>query len=399
MNKSYSLKQLISVTSFSVASAVLITIMVFQMTIFSAENLKTEVSNAKLNEILELVDKYYVGDVDEKEMADNIAAGTLAGLGDKYASYVTSEDSESRFDSLFGYNTGIGVQISVHPDNGTMVVLELHEDGPAKVAGVKPFDEITAVDDVVVTEAGYTTALQYIKTREIGTVINIKINRAGKMLEIPVELKQHNTQSVFYRLIDSKGYIQITSFNEKTVEQFKTAIDTMIEAGAEALVFDLRGNGGGTVTSVCAMLDYILPEGLVLKVDYKDKNYNEVYMSDKSEIDIPMAVLTDGNTASASELFTQSLRDYGKAIVVGRKTYGKGVVQRTFTLSDGSLAVFTVARYYTKSGYCPEENGIVPDVEISWTEEELKYRLINGIEKDKEFIAALEQLDSAGQPS
>lgn len=394
MNKSYSLKQLISVTLFSVASAVLITIMIFQMTIVSTETSKSEVGNAKLNEILELIDKYYIGDVDEKEMADNIAAGSLAGLGDKYALYVTAEDAESRFDSIYGYNTGMGVQISAHPDNGTIVVLELHEGGPAKAAGIKPFDEIIAVDDVVVTEAGYVAALQYIKTREIGTVINVKINRAGEMLETPVELKQYSTQSVFYRLIDSKGYIQITSFNEMTVEQFKTAVDTMCEAGAEALVFDLRGNGGGTVNSVCEMLDYILPEGPVLKVDYKDKNRNEVYISDKSEIDMPMAVLTDGNTASASEIFTQSLRDYGKAIIVGRKTYGKGVVQRTFTLSDGSLAAFTIARYYTKNGYCPEENGIVPDVEISWTTEELKYRLINGIEKDKEFIAALEQLDS-----
>ena len=117
-------------------------------------------------------------------------------------------------------------------------------------------------------------------------------------------------------------------------------------------------------------------------------------MSDKSQVDLPMVVLTDGNTASASEIFTQSLKDYNKAIAVGRKTYGKGVVQRTFTLSDGSLVMFTVARYYTKSGYCPEENGITPDKQVTWTEEELKYRLINGIEKDKEFIAAVEYLDA-----
>lgn len=185
-----------------------------------------------------------------------------------------------------------------------------------------------------------------------------------------------------------------------SVDQFKTAVDEMINAGARSLVFDLRGNGGGTITSVRAMLDYLLPEGLIIKVEYKDENRNEVYMSDKSEIDIPMAVLTDGNTASASELFAQSLRDYGKAVIVGRQTYGKGVVQRTFTLSDGSLVVFTIARYYTKSGYCPEEQGVKPDVEISWTEDELKYRLINGIEKDKEYIAACEYLDkNQAQPS
>lgn len=394
MNKKYSLKQLVTTVVFAVASAVLITVMLFQIIIDNVESRNAVSGNSKNSEILELVEKYYIGDVDDKQMADSLAAGAVAGLGDKYASYVTAEDSQNRLDSLLGYNTGIGVQVSVHPVRATMIVLEVHNDGPAKESGIKAFDEITAVDDKIVTEVGYLEALNYIKTRKLGTVIDITVNRDGEEIVIPVELKQHNSQSVFYKKINDYGYIQITSFNEMTIEQFKSAVNEMVEAKAKALIFDLRGNGGGTVTSVCAMLDYLLPEGLVIKVDYKDKNRNEVYMSDKSEVDLPMVVLTDGNTASASELFTQSLRDYKKATVIGRKTFGKGVVQRTFTLSDGSLVVFTVARYYTKSGYCPEENGIVPDKEIIWTEEELKYRLINGIEKDKEFIAAIKHLDS-----
>lgn len=400
MKKSFSLKTLITVTAFGIAASVLITCMVFQSALISAEKEVAGSYSAKADEILELVDKYYMGEVDDSAMADSIASGAVAGLGDKYSSYITAQNASTRFDTLYGYNTGLGVQVSLHPDNGSIVVLELHDDGPAKASGIKVLDEITAVDGKNVTEVGYNETLQYIKEQAIGTVITVTVDRNGESSDIPVELKHYDAQTVFSRLVGDKGYIQITSFNEKSPDQFKTAVDSMIASGATALIFDLRGNGGGTVTSVSSMLDYLLPEGLILKIEYKDKNSNEVYMSDKSSVDIPMAVLTDEGTASASEIFTQSLRDYGKAVIVGRQTYGKGVVQRTFTLSDGSLAVLTVAHYYTQSGYCPEGQGITPDVQMTWTQDELKYRLVGGIEKDKEFIAACDYLDSASnQPS
>ena len=148
MNKKYSLKQLVTTVVFAVASAVLITVMLFQIIIDNVESRNAVSGNSKNSEILELVEKYYIGDVDDKQMADSLAAGVVAGLGDKYASYVTAEDSQNRLDSLLGYNTGIGVQVSVHPDKATMIVLEVHNDGPAKESGIKAFDEITVVDDI-----------------------------------------------------------------------------------------------------------------------------------------------------------------------------------------------------------------------------------------------------------
>ncbi|MBO5746381.1 MAG: carboxy- processing protease, partial [Clostridia bacterium] len=136
----------------------------------------------------------------------------------------------------------------------------------------------------------------------------------------------------------------------------------------------------------------IIPEGLAFEVKYKNSENNQVYLSGKNEVDLPIAILTDESTASASELFTQALKDYNKAISIGRNTYGKGVVQRTFSLSDGSLVRFTIAKYYTANGTCLDGIGVKPDFEMQWTEEELRYRFVNGIEKDKDFLKAVEYL-------
>ncbi len=348
----------------------------------------------KVEEILSLVDKYYVGDVDNKVLADYIAVGCAAGLGDKYAAYFTAEDAQARYDSLYGYFTGMGVQITEHPDTKNMYVLQVHSGSPAEEAGIMKGDEITFVDTVNTVKDGYEAVLQYIKGKQVGDTLNVGIMRNRVDMQLSVTLRQFDSQSVFYQLVGDIGYIHITEFNELGVAQFKNAVDTLENWGAKGLVFDLRGNGGGTITSVSSMLDYLLPKGVIVETRYKDSKYNETLNSDAHEINLPMAVLTNESTASASEIFSQSIKDYGKGVTIGTTTYGKGVVQRTFELSDGSLIMFTIAKYYSKSGFCPDGVGVSPDIKTDWTEEELTYRLVNGIEKDKDFLAAVEYFGS-----
>ena len=406
MEKKFSFKQVLAIAAFCVAATVAITTITFQFVVTpeTANVIPGESTaeqqqdlNDKLNEIKTLVDKYYVGEIDSETMAHNICAGYIAGLNDKYSAYVTPEYASESLNSLYGVNTGMGIQISMHPDKNTMVVLEVHDGSPAMKAGIERGDEVISVDGKQVAEFGYAETLNYIKTIPLETTIKVKVIRNGEEKEFDVTLTQYINQSVFYRMIGNKGYILITGFNDRSPEQFEMAVDTLTEEGATALVIDLRGNGGGTLNAAYKMLDYCIPEGLAIKVKYKNDNMNEVYMSDANEVNLPIVCLTDENTASASELFTQGLKDYNKAVSVGRLTYGKGVVQRTFTLSDGSLVRFTIGEYYTNNGVCLDGIGVKPDIEVSFTEEELKYRIINGIENDKDFIAAVEYLDN--QPS
>ena len=201
----------------------------------------------------------------------------------------------------------------------------------------------------------------------------------------------HSSPNYVYELI-RKG--KLKAFKLKSIRILKSALEDLRVKGVKGFIFDLRGNGGGTLDSVNAMVDMLIPEGLMVRVEYKDERLNETYNSDKLEENLPMVVLTDESTASASELFSQSLKDYNKAKTVGRKTYGKGVVQKTFSLSDGSLIKFTIGKYYTKNGTCLDGIGVIPDIAVEYPENELKYRFINGLSKDKDFIAAKQYLDS-----
>ncbi len=388
MRKSIPLKIFIPLICFTIAASTAITAMLFSFVVIPSREGNLYKYNQKMLEVKALVDEYYTGEIDEEYLAQCLSMGYVAGLNDRYADYITPEEAEESMNSLYGLNTGIGVQVTAHPDNKTVLILDVHADSPAEKAGLMSRDEMVSLDGQSVADLGYSGALSYISSVPMGNFITIGVQRGEKLLEFKVELTQYIAQTVFAKSIDGIAYIQITGFNDKTVDQFIIAVDSAVENGALGIVFDLRGNGGGTLLSVYHMLDYLLPKGLLIEVKYKNPSNSQVYYSDEDEIDLPMAVLTDENTASASELFSQSLKDYKKAVTIGRNTYGKGVVQRTFELSDGSLVRFTVAKYYTANGSCLDGIGVEPDIPVEWTDEELTYRLINGIEVDKDFLAA-----------
>ncbi|MBO5745630.1 MAG: PDZ domain-containing protein [Clostridia bacterium] len=393
MDKKISVKWLVAIVCLFTVAAICITTMFFCFFVVPKREGTLYWHNQKLLEIKELVDNYYIGEISDQMISDGIASGYVYGLNDAYSGYVTANDAEANLDALLGYNTGIGVQVSAHPDNNTIYVLDVHKDSPAQKGGIKSSDEIVKLDGQGVAEMGYSAAVNYIKSRPLGNILKVTVNRKGELMDFSVELTTFLSQSVFYKMIGDKAYIQITSFNEASVDQFVEAVDAAEKDNAKGIIFDLRGNGGGTLTSVYHILDYLIPEGLAIEVKYKNEADCQTYLSDANDVDLPMVVLTDENTASASELFTQGLKDYEKAVSIGRKTFGKGVVQRTFTLSDGSLVKFTVAKYYTANGTCLDGIGVEPDYPVEWTEDELRYRLINGIEADKDFIKACAYLD------
>ena len=338
-----------------------------------------------------LIRQNHLGEYDREKLEDSMLAGFVSGLGDKYSGYLNEEDAKDRFGRLAGASEGIGITYMKHPDMDAMYVLKVYDGSPAMLAGIERGDIITRIDGVSISELGFNEAVASIP-REVGESLSLTIDRNGKSIEADLEYSSITIQTVFYQKIEHFGYIEITSFNSETVEQFSKAITALTEQGIKGLIFDLRGNGGGTVDSVGKILDTLVGEGAVMTVRFKDGSESVMVRSDDKEIDLPMAVLTDGNTASAAELFTATIRDFNKGVLVGEKTYGKGVMQNTYMLLGGSSVVLTVAEFLPHSKNSFNEIGIVPDIEIILNEDEQKYRYMKPVSEDRVFLAAYNKL-------
>ena len=333
----------------------------------------------------------FVGDYDSDSLADGLLGGFVSGLHDKYSGYLNAEDSKDRSDRLSGAAEGIGITYMKHPDMEAFYVIRVYKDSPAEKAGLLRGDIIVSVDGKDISETGFDTAVASI-AREIGEELTLEFLRGDEKHEAEMTFSQVTVQTVFYEKIEHFGYIEITSFNAETVPQFSAAITDLTEQGIKGLIFDLRGNGGGTVDSVGKILDTLVGEGTVMTVRYKNGKEYQMVVSDEKEIDLPMAVLTDGNTASAAELFTATIRDFEKGVLVGTKTYGKGVMQNTYGLLNGASVVLTVAEFLPKSMESFNGIGIYPDIEVSTTEEEQNSRYMKPITEDKVFVAAYNKL-------
>lgn len=351
----------------------------------------------KLKQLDFFVENYFYGEVDDTELTDSIIEGYVDGLNDRFAGYYDVESAEKRADSLNGTGSGIGIIVTQHPDTGYIYVKNIYDNGPAAKSGITVGDQITAIDNVSVLDTGYSEAVDSI-IRELGQQVALTLLRGDKTFDVTVEYSKFTTQTVFAKLLDSGyAYIEITSFNNETAVQFENTVNQLVEQGAKALIFDLRGNGGGTVESVTEMVDFICPKGVVMTVRYADGSEKILAESDESEINLPMVVLTDGSTASASELFTASVKEFGKGISVGNKTFGKGVMQTTYNFYDGASVAFTVAEFFPHSGNSFNEVGISPDIDVSITEEQLKYRYLLTVDEDPVISAAVKYLNENEQ--
>lgn len=348
-------------------------------------------SLSKYFEIKQIIDNSFVEDVDDAALADGVGLGMIYTLDDRYSTYYTAEQYTSVKNSNEGVGAGIGVTISEHPDTGNLYIVNVSVDSPADKAGIRAADQITAVDGKQVTELGYSKAVSAVRG-DSGTSVKLTLLRGNKELTVTATRGEYVSTSVFSHMIGTLCYIQITDFNAATVGQFETAVNDAQSSGATGLIFDLRGNGGGTLDSVEKMLDILLPEGDVVSATYKNGNKRVLFTSDKYEVDLPMTVLTDENTASASELFAAAIRDYNKGALIGENTFGKGIMQRTFELSDGSAVRMTIAYFNPPSGVNFHEVGLAPDVEVKMTDEQKERRYLLDDDTDPVIAAAVKYL-------
>lgn len=335
-------------------------------------------AQAKLAAVIDLVNRQYVDadKLDEDALADMAAYGYIYALGDQYSTYITKEEYEEIVTTNKGVSYGIGINIIYDEQAQGMRVVRVSVASPADKAGIKQGDVITAVENTPVTRDNYAESVANVRG-ESGTDVLLTVVSDGKEKKFAVTRGEFVSTSVFSHMIGTVAYIEIITFNDATVNQFKEAVNNAVAQGATALVFDLRNNTGGLVGAANDMLDMLLPKGEIGYAVYNGNEKVTLATSDKKEIDLPMAVLTNGETASASEYFASALRDYDKAILVGTTTFGKGVMQSTVGLSDGSAVRLTVAKIYTKSGKQIHGVGLSPDIEVPEADSAVNYMMLS----------------------
>jgi len=330
----------------------------------------------KLTEIDYLYRNYYVGEMDDETLMDMILTGYVAGTGDAYARYYNAEALESFTQDIQGEMAGIGINVIYDAETQLIEVLNVMPDSPALESGVQIGDMIVYVgeDKQSVTSLGYYGAVAQLQG-ELGTEAVFTVARGkdlSELVDFRITRAKITEQTVMYHVYEpdvSVGVIKITGFDVKTPEQFVAAVEDLTTAqGCEKLVIDLRYNPGGELTSIVTVLDYLLPEGPIIRIFDADGNQVDAYNSEAGELNIPMAVLVNGSTASAAELFTSAVRDYSKATIVGTTTYGKGCMQTTVPLSGGGAVSITYRMYSPPFSESYHGIGIVPDVVLELDE-------------------------------
>ena len=348
----------------------------------------------KFRKIYEYYQKYYVGELSEEEFEKQILKHLVADTGDVYAEYYTADEYKELTSDRAGESVGIGVYVA--EADGGIAVTYVEEGSPAKEAGILRFDRIVEVNGEKVEEIGYDRATALMRGKS-GEKVSLMVSRSGETKTFEVARATVRYTTVRYEMQkENVGYIRILSFGTNTPDEFKTAVDTLTAAGAKALVFDLRSNGGGSLSSIFKVLDYLVADGeedeknVLLFTKDALENVQYYRCGDEHSSELPSAVLTNGGTASAAELFAACLRDYGKAVLVGSVTYGKGVAQSTVTLDDGSAFKLTTHTFNPPVSDNFDGKGLAPDVEAAT---EINFNLLD-FEEDACCLAALEALKS-----
>lgn len=320
----------------------------------------------KVKAIRSMIQEVYIGEVDEKTLQESMLKGYVAGLGDPYSSYFTKEETKEFNEMTSGEFSGVGAILNMNKDTQEVELVKIYKGYPADKAGLKAGDVVIKVDNTDVTGMTLQEVVSMIKG-EKGTEVKITVTRGEGEEELTVTAVRDTVQvqTVDYRMLENQiGYIQVTEFDAVTAEQYQKAMDDLTQQGMTGLVVDLRGNPGGSLDTVCQMLDTMLPEGLIVYMEDKSGARTEETSDAEHQFTKPLAVLVDGNSASASEIFAGAIQDYGIGKIVGTQTYGKGVVQQMFELKDGSSVKLTIAEYFTPKGRNINGKGITPDVKL-----------------------------------
>ncbi len=345
----------------------------------------------KAKTIESLIDKYYLDQIDNDELESYLYKGLMAGLGDPYSTYYTAEEYKELTEDTEGVYRGIGVTMQKDVSTGAVTVVKCFEGAPGAEAGLQPQDQLVKVNGEDITDKELSEVVKMIKTSESDTV-TLTILREGESdyREVEVTLDTVEAPMVEHEMLDDKiGYITINQFAETTASQYETALEDLNNQGMERLIVDVRDNPGGLLTSVCDVLDSMLPEELLVYTEDKNGKKSEYNATGTDQFDKPMVVLVNGNSASAAEIFSGALQDYKVAKLVGTTTFGKGIVQQIFNLSDGSAVKMTISKYYTPSGRCIHGTGLEPDVEMDLPDE-LKNQVSIDKSEDTQLQKAIE---------
>ena len=350
----------------------------------------------KLDNILNLIKNVYVDDVDEDELIENAAYGMVALLEDPYSFYMDTESMEAMEESDSGQYVGIGATFTTDPDDGMMVLTRIYPDSPASESGLQVGDRLYAVNGENIVGMATTDVTALVRGEE-GTDVTMTVLRGEENTEVSYTMTRRKVDviDVEYRLLDD-GVLHITlsSFSTNADKAFKEAIEYGRKNGATGILLDLRGNGGGADNILQPIADLLLPEGLIFYTEDRYGNRNE-YKSDAYNIGLPMVVLCDENSASASEVLISSLQDYGAATIVGVTTFGKAVGQSTYTVdADGSGVHITTVRVYSPLGRNWHGEGLEPDIVVEQPDELKNNPLLCNDDNDVQYIEGLKVLRS-----
>lgn len=344
----------------------------------------------KLEELKGLIDEVYLHEeeVDEEALTEGIYQGYIAALNDPYSAYYTAEETKEMMESTSGEYSGIGALMSQNRETGVITIANVYENSPAAEAGMKNEDILYKVEGEEVTGVDLSEVVTRVKGEE-GTEVKMTLLRGADRQEIEITAvrRKLQTQTVSYEMKEGQiGYIRVSEFDEVTLEQFREAKAALESQGMASMLIDLRGNPGGNLSTVCDMLREILPEGLIVYTEERDGERTEYKCDGKTPWEKPLAVLINGASASASEIFAGAVQDYGIGQLVGTTTYGKGVVQQLFPMTDGTMVKLTIAEYFTPKGRNIDGTGIVPDVEIEYVYDETNPEADNQMEKALELL-------------
>lgn len=345
-------------------------------------------SEEKLSVLKGLIDENYIGDVDEEALEEGIYKGYIQGLEDPYSVYYNEEETKDLYETTEGEYSGIGAVLSQDLESGVITLVQIYEGSPAAKAGLKDNDILTKVGDIEVTGMDLSEVVTYIKG-EKGTDVDLTVLRGEDAEEITVTATRDTVeaQTVKYEMLEGKtGYLSVSEFDSVTYAQYEEALNELTDQGMTGLIVDLRNNPGGNLNTVCEMLDLVLPKGTIVYTEDKDGKRETATSDDEHQINVPMVVLVNGNSASASEIYAGAIQDYGIGKIVGAQTYGKGVVQQIFDLGDGTSVKLTIAEYFTPNGRSIDGEGITPDVEVEYEADENNPEADNQLEKALEVM-------------
>lgn len=339
-----------------------------------------------------IIDQKFLGEIDEQKILNETIKGYIKGLNDPYTEYMTKEEMEEFNQDVMGNFTGIGIYLTKDVEKNAVIVISPIKDTPAHKAGILPGDIITKVDGVSYTGEELTEASNKIKG-EIGTSVKLEILRDGKTMEFEVTREHIKINHVESKVLENNiGYIEFNSFDEGCSKEFKEKLEELKGKNITALVIDIRNNGGGLVTEALDIADFIVEKDATLLITTDKKGKEEITKAKNDPmINMPVVLLTNSSSASASEILAGALKDNGKATIVGEKTYGKGVIQELLTLTDGSGLKITTNEYFTPNRNKINKVGITPDIEVKLDEKVQGQLVIEG-KDDTQLQKAIEIL-------